>query len=77
MAVSPKNIMLRLGYTLPNDKLCTMKQIRRAFYNAGYGPAKTDKWIGLYKSEDIIKPVKANEEKEILYTCDWWVPAVI
>ena len=72
MAMSPRNIMSRLGSTLP-DGLATEKQIRRAFYNAGYGKGKADKWIGLYKAEDIIKTEHLNDNGEILYSCVWWV----
>ena len=78
MAMTPKNILLRLGYTLPNDnKSCTMKELRRAFLNAGYGPNKASKWINAYAQEGIIKDLnERNDNGELLFTCDWWVSYV-
>ena len=71
MAMSPRNIMNRLGATL-KDGTATEKQIRRAFYNAGYGKGKTDKWIALYKDADIVQVAGMNEDHEITYSCVWW-----
>lgn len=72
MAMSPRNIMNRLGASLDNPRVCTKKQIRRAFINAGYGSAKADKWINLFLSEDILKPIDTDKDNNILYGCIWW-----
>lgn len=75
--MTPKNILLRLGYTLPNDnKSCTMKELRRAFLNAGYGPNKASKWINALLQEGIITEKGRNEEDAALFGCEWWVPCL-
>ena len=71
MAQSPKNIMIRLGSAL-EGRTCTMKELRRAFFNAGYGPTKTAKWINLYLQEGIITEAGQDENGIALFDSEWW-----
>ena len=71
MAMSPRNIMHNLGLAL-DGKLATYKQLRMAFYNAGYGPKKTDKWIDLYLATGIITEEK-DENGIPMFDSEWFI----
>lgn len=53
-----------------------MKELRRAFLNAGYGPAKATKWIALYIDNEILREYGRNENGEVLFDCDWFIREV-
>lgn len=64
--------MHNLGIAL-NGKPCTLKEIRHAFFNAGYGPRKTDKWITLYSQEGILYDIGQRDESgALLFDCEWF-----
>lgn len=74
MAASPANIMRRIGATIAADTgTATLRQIRRTFVNAGYGPSKIEKWIDLFTKEEMITPVGKNDDGEMMYKSVWWV----
>lgn len=75
MVQAPNTIVRHIGGTNAaiNGKT-TMKIIRRAFFNAGYGPNKIDKWVDLYIKEGILEYTgEQDEEGQRLYSSPWWI----
>lgn len=71
MAPSPRNIMERMGGSR-EGRPATMRELRKAFLDAGYGSGKAAKWINLYIEEGILTEVQRNENGDMLFDCEWW-----
>jgi len=79
MCATPDVVMRQLGETLEAQRyLATEKQIKGAFFSAGYGSTKVKKWFEQYRFINFIQPVYQkgfplkDEHGEQLYTSVFW-----
>lgn len=79
MCATPDVVMRAFGNTLEAQRnLATEKEIKGAFFAAGYGATKVRKWWEQYRLINFIQPVSQsgfpikNEHGEQLYTSVFW-----
>lgn len=76
-------ILRNLGNTLPEHHMATEEEIRKAFYECGYGSKAVDKWWKLYRAIEFIMPVSksgvrlTNDDGYQLYTTIYWLPPAV
>ena len=79
MCATPDVVMREYGKTLEAQKnLATEKEIKSAFFAAGYGPKKVMKWWDQYRHINFIVPVLqggfavCNDHGDPLFTSVFW-----
>ena len=71
MVEMPDTILRRIQPTR-EDKTVKLSRIQNAFFMAGYGAIKADKWIHGFFDCHVLSIVDWNADGEPNVTCVWW-----
>lgn len=71
MVEMPDTILRRIQPTR-EDKTVKLSRIQNAFFMAGYGSIKADKWIHGFFDCQVLSIVDWNADGEPNVTCVWW-----
>ena len=71
MVEMPDTILRRIGGCI-DKKTAKLSRIQNAFFMAGYGSVKADKWIHGFFDIGVLSIVDWNPDGEPNVTCIWW-----